>query len=210
MGNLQFTSIGANAIDASPATCTVYRLELTGGKHYVGKTTNLQQTIEALQANDGPEWIRQYPITRVITEKENVSPGELLNVLRTAFHRYKPENVRGDGFDSLELPAAHSLLIRSDSSFQAVTYREPQPTEPCKRCGREGHFANKCTHHTIMPGDIPYTQFRFCAKCGQAEHSDRKYASTPCDAEKTTGYCAYCGMSGHCITECHLRKKRTR
>src|SRR5436305_10216941 len=93
---------------------TVYVLECSGGKYYVGKTERdvdirYQEHCDKL----GSEWTRKYAPIRIVEKFEQVN-NNYLELTKTLeyMEKYDIDNVRGGPYCQVDLSESHKKVIR--------------------------------------------------------------------------------------------------
>jgi hypothetical protein len=153
---------------------SIYVLTCEDKKYYIGKTTNLGNRIKEHFDGKGSVWTMKYkPIGVVEISKEGNKYDEDRFVL-SYMEKYGIDNVRGGSYSQIEL------------SYKQKKYLERQiatANNLCFRCGRKGHFANKCYAKTHINGTKLET--RICMRCLRIGHSiDQCYAKTKSNGKK--------------------------
>lgn len=186
-----------------PPASTIYVLRLQGGKYYAGSTNNPQVTLEGHLTAPASDWLRKYPVEAIDYLKPLTHADDLASELKILVGRYGIANVRGEGCDEMEVSNLHQSIVEHDVLTQLVP-KLPEPTKPCARCGRSGHFHHKCCHYTVLAEEVPFHYCRYCPNCGKEDHSKGLYYTVDCDVTSRDGFCRWCGMEGHSIGKCHL------
>lgn len=132
----------------------LYTLELSGGRWYVGITTNPSARLKEHRMGVGAEWTRLYPPVRFskkyplkcLKSSDYNQIGARLQedaqVKRVMLHEGM-EMTRGGSYSSTHLSRAEVCVLRKEL-FHA--------TNGCLRCGRQGHWARHCSASTDITG----------------------------------------------------------
>jgi hypothetical protein len=99
--------------------------------------------------------------------------------------KYGIENVRGGIYSKVVLTAAEISHIE-----QVIRHNNGL----CQRCGRKGHYVNKCFASTHADGSSILTT---------GSRSIKPYISNDMDLRSPTGGCLRCGRMGHHIKDCY-------
>lgn len=117
---------------------TIYVLELSDGKYYVGKTTNMTKRYSQHASGTGSRWTQRYPPKRILEQRivrSAESDFQENMITKLMMRRYGIDNVRGGMYSYIRIPdgirdvLAQELRLTSDACF---------------RCGREGHYTREC------------------------------------------------------------------
>lgn len=170
----------------------LYVLELTGGKYYVGKTSDVKRRFEQHMRGSGAEWTRTYKPVRIIETRPITSPHDENNVTKDLMKKHGIENVRGGAYTSVDMPEEQEDVLRHELRSS---------TDSCYKCGRKGHFANRCPNGE--EDDVIYV----CADCDTEFKTKRGFDSHKCYATKRSshksGACYRCGRTSHYADNCY-------
>ena len=158
---------------------TVYVLECSQGKYYVGSTTNRKRRVREHARGKGSKWTRTYKPLRVVEERRRIPSKYLLGTESTVTAEYMLKmgvnNVRGSMFCSPrefhmgDIDALTKFLGHyCNLNYRKVNARLSQTLPPSPRkmrkkgayyahrrcfcCGKEGHLAASCPEKiTLKP-----------------------------------------------------------
>jgi len=147
---------------------TVYALELKNGKYYIGKTSNMESRYRAhCSGYMSSAWTRKYKPVRIVETLENAHCLDEDKLTIIYMVKYGHENVRGGPYVSIKL---------SVETISHITTRIRMAYDKCIRCGKNGHFGNKCIEKksTTTIDEIPVcgvcnSKFHFTEDCEFSE-----------------------------------------
>ncbi|CAB4444271.1 unnamed protein product [Rhizophagus irregularis] len=168
---------------------TVYVLECSNNKYYVGKTRrNVNTRFEEHRNGTGSEWTRLYrPIRIVESERSNNSHLELNKTL-DYMSRYGIDDVRGSCYSNVNLSETEKqnirqlLSSRNDTCYNCVDSscdeNDDNKFYRCFRCGSPSHFANNCYKESDSSNDEDNSYYDdnerlsyvVCYRCGHTGH----------------------------------------
>jgi cellular nucleic acid-binding protein len=174
---------------------TLYVLQLEEGKWYVGKTDDILKRFEQHKSGRGSMWTKEYKPIKITETRIVTSVHDETNVTKDLMKKYGIQNVRGGAYCQVELPDETEELIRHEIR---------STNDKCFKCGKLGHFANKCKGRTSFTGTcqcgekfLDFDEFTNHLKgCG----NDKKKKII-----KGNVSCYRCGRSGHYSSECYAR-----
>lgn len=146
----------------------IYILRCEDEKYYVGRTENLGNRIKEHFEGYGSSWTKLYKplgVVEVIKSKNKYDEDRF--VLRY-MENYGIDNVRGGSYSCIELTSKQKKYLER----QIAT-----ANNLCFRCGRLGHFVNKCYAKTHADGRK--LEEKICFRCLRVGHSANQcYAKT--------------------------------
>tara|TARA_B100001094_G_C18080415_1_gene744870 strand:+ start:67 stop:639 length:573 start_codon:yes stop_codon:yes gene_type:complete len=180
----------------------VYVLELQKNKYYVGKTSNPQFRLNQHFDANGSVWTRKYPPIRVIEIYPDCDKFDEDKYTKQYMEMYGIENVRGGSYSSITLDDEEVFLL--DKELMSAN-------DKCFRCGRTGHFANRCFAARHINGDVLdcYVEevvwcCQYCDKEFDTEKGAIMHENIHCKSKRKSG-CRRCGRNSHLIDNCFAR-----
>jgi predicted GIY-YIG superfamily endonuclease len=175
---------------------SLYVLELEGGKRYVGKSADVAKRFEQHKSGSGSAWTRLHKPIRILETRPLTSIHDETNVTKDLMKKYGVDNVRGGAYTAVDLPEEQEDMIRHEMR---------SASDACYKCGKPGHFANKCTRKSSFKGTcgcgrsfLDFNEFlshnRACIRRTQEEESSDEELS-----------CTRCGRDGHERSSCYAK-----
>ena len=121
------------------APTAIYKMNLEGGKKYVGKTTDVDRRMNQHFSGNGAKVTKKFkPINaKVIDEVPGFFSDDVEQEYTEEYiDKYGYENVRGGSY-------TNSKTLKKSS---------PKKTVTCYKCGRQGHYAIQCYAKTTVEG----------------------------------------------------------
>jgi cellular nucleic acid-binding protein len=153
----------------------IYVLELQQNKYYVGKTSNPLFRIDSHINSKGSIWTKKYKPVNLEILIANCDDYDEDKYTKIYMDKYGIENVRGGSYVSIEL---------DKTTIEHLKKMSINANNLCFKCGKSGHFANKC-----------YVNISKTAK----KYDDKKYDDKKYDDKKYDDkiYCYYCDIECH-------------
>jgi hypothetical protein len=140
---------------------SIYILKLSGGKYYIGKSTNVNKRYEQHLAGK-VSWTAKYKPESIVSIIENPSPFDEDKITKEYMNMHGIDNVRG---------GSYSLVNLSDSQKDHLQKEIWGANGLCLRCGRGSHFINDCYAKYDSHGNqLNYTTRIICFACGKEGH----------------------------------------
>ena len=142
---------------------TVYVLALEQNKYYVGKTRTdrLQTRLDEHSRKDGSAWTSKYTVLHLVETYPDADQFLEDIVVKRYMLKFGIGNVRGGSYVLVKLPRYQQMALEKELN---------SAVDGCWRCGRKGHFTNKCYAKTHIDGSAI---------------TDNKYANTKSTASDT-------------------------
>ena len=129
------------------APTAIYKMNLEGGKKYVGKTTDVDRRMDQHFSGNGAKVTKKFkPINaKVVDEVPGFFSDEVEQEYTEEYiDKYGYENVRGGMYTNSK------TLKKNEQSFNPMWNKKPKKSKPkkkvskCSRCGRSGHSKGNC------------------------------------------------------------------
>lgn len=114
---------------------TLYVLQLEDGKYYVGKTDDVTKRYSEHKSGHGSEWTKFHKPVKMLETRQVTSVHDENNATKDLMKKYGIENVRGGAYCQVEL---------TEEQEDSIRHELRSTTDNCYKCGKPGHFANKC------------------------------------------------------------------
>jgi len=113
----------------------IYTLKCVNNKYYVGKTNNPKFRLGTHFSGGGSEWTKEYKPIKIMEVIKDCDDYDEDKYTLKYMDRYGINNVRGGSFSRIKLTKDELGVIDTMMSSSG---------DKCHKCGRSGHFANKC------------------------------------------------------------------
>ena len=169
----------------------IYVLKLKGGHYYVGSTKNPKSRLKQHINGKASSWTQLHSL---ISDKYselyecNSVPGlEEDKKTKELMIKYGIEKVRGGSYSMIEL---------TNNQVQELNRTLWHANNKCTKCGRTGHWANKC-----------YAKKDTCGNFIEEEYeSEEEYIIEYDMYLKKDNSCFRCGRTGHWTNKCYANK----
>jgi len=159
-GSPMFSSNQYGATDLNQETA-IYKLDLEGGKKYIGKTTDIDRRMDQHFSGNGSK----------VTQKFKPIEGEVIDVVPgflsdKAEHEHTEDYIREHGYEN----------VRGGHYVNSKTLHKNKKPVACYKCGRQGHTSDRC--YAWKTTSVP-RKTTACKRCGRSGHiKSNCYAKT--------------------------------
>lgn len=120
----------------------LYVLELSDGKYYVGRTTDVQTRYEVHCSGNGSAWTQKYPPHRIVETLETDDAYDEDKMTLKYMNTHGLDNVRGGSFSRVNL---------THHEKNTITQMLRGNGDKCFRCGSAEHFVSSCPSASYEP-----------------------------------------------------------
>ncbi|CAF1242916.1 unnamed protein product [Didymodactylos carnosus] len=138
----------------------VYVLECENNKFYVGKTTNVKRRLIAHKKGSGSSWTRLHKPIKVFKEYKNCDAFDEDKYTKTYMSEYGIDNVRGGSYSQIKL---------EDDQMKILTKELRSSKDQCLKCGKKGHFIQKCFASTWDCIKCTYSNLNSLSSCSMCD-----------------------------------------
>jgi predicted GIY-YIG superfamily endonuclease len=181
---------------------SLYVLELTNGKYYVGKSADVTKRFYQHRNGNGSAWTKLHKPVRILETRPLTSIHDETNVTKDLMKKYGVSNVRGGAYTAVDLPVEQEDMIRHEMRSS---------TDACYKCGKPGHFANKCTRKSSFTGTcgcgkkfLDFDEFLSHNRACISRESEEEESEEE-DSEDELPSCSRCGRDGHDRSACYAK-----
>ena len=174
----------------------IYVLKLIKGKYYVGKTSNPKFRLDDHFNKNGSEWTSVYKpinIHQIIPDCDDYDEDKY--TIKT-MEKYGINNVRGGSFCQFKLSSENKKTLERMINGSSNS---------CYKCGKKGHFANKCSYESEEDYECDYCGKVFDTKKG-AQFHENVHCKMNKKSSSNDSKCYRCGRKGHYSNNCYASK----
>lgn len=179
----------------------LYVLQLEDGKYYVGKTKDIRRRVGEHASGSGSSWTTTHKPIKVMEVRPLTGAHDENNTTKDLMKKHGVDNVRGGSYTAVNLPEAVKSVLQSEIRAGS---------DACFKCGREGHFANKCTEICAPDEELEWECYH-CPQTFATESACNSHERT-CRAkqEEEEWGCEYCDRTFTTKFGCSVHERSCR
>lgn len=216
---ININNIKKNNISNEDNTLNIYIIKCQHDKYYIGKSTNIDNRILEHFQQCGSAWTNLHKPIEVVDIIKNADNFDEDKYTKIYMAKYGIDNVRGGSYVQIALDVDVKKYLEKEINS---TY------DYCHRCGKTGHFINKCTadihvdgtklsSKTIIKSAPNHSTNNIKSAPNHIKSAPNNIKSTPNhitnnkipDTVKVSNYCTKCGRRGHnkdsCFAKTHTK-----
>ena len=192
----------------------IYVLKLQKNRFYIGKTEDPQFRLESHNTGNGSAFTKKYKPLQIHEIIPNQKDHDEQRVTQEYMAKYGIDNVRGGPWCKIDISEHENAIKQIINSEKDI----------CYKCGKPGHYANKCPQKYKKVSNIKSNKIK-CERCGRTGHtfqecfakrdinnnyivdteSEDEYSSSD-EEDCRNEICFKCGRTGHWATNCYAKK----
>ncbi len=198
---ININNIKKNNISDQDNTLNIYIIKCQHDKYYIGKSTNIDNRILEHFQQCGSAWTNLHKPIEVVDIIKNADNFDEDKYTKIYMAKYGIDNVRGGSYVQIALDVDVKKYLEKEINS---TY------DYCHRCGKTGHFINKCTADSHVDGTklSSKTIIKSAPNHIKATPNHTTNNKIP-DTVKVSNYCTKCGRRGHnkesCFAKTHTK-----
>lgn len=147
----------------------IYVLQLEKNKYYIGKTNNPHFRIKNHFNSNGSFWTKKYKPLKILELIPNCDNFDEDKYTKIYMSKYGIDNVRGGSFCQIKIPKYQ---------FDSLKKELITVSDRCYKCGKIGHFSNKCTKYKkSLDDELKDIKKKFIKMCKNIDLNKNKKIS---------------------------------